>query len=150
MAGEELNIEPIRKGRVYLAMWGYLDDRAKCDWVLGRFRIKLPPIGRLPEFRARVVSDTGGNNFWVLLPATEQYYAVKGTCLKQFLREVLFLFGEGESGMFLYTNDDLVYRTCLLWIGGKVKNAEFLDRMAELIKERKTKEARALLIAKEL
>jgi len=150
MAGEELNIEPIRKGRVYLAMRGYLDDRAKCDWVLGRFRIKLPPIGRLPEFRARVVTDVPGDGSWVLLPATEEYHRVEGTRLKQFLREVLFLFDEGESGMFLYTNDDLVYRTCLLWIGGRVKNADFLDRMAELIKERKTKEARALLIAKEL
>jgi hypothetical protein len=146
----ELNIEPIRKGKVYLSMWTFLDDRAKCNWVLGRFRIKLPPIGGLPEFRARVVVDAFGDGCWVLLPATEEYHRVEGTRLKQFLREVLFLFDEGESGEFLYTNDDLVYRTCLLWIGGKVKSAEFLDRMAELLLAGKREKARALLIAKEL
>jgi hypothetical protein len=137
---------PIRKGKVGATIICTLDDEEK-KATIGELEVRLPSIADFPEFRAKVIMSL--SNIWVMLPSEGYRRAPEHSALGWFINKVFRFFKRGKSGLF-YTDDELVHRTCLLWLDGKTKNKAFLRKVAELLLAGKREEVRALLIAKEL
>jgi hypothetical protein len=48
------------------------------------------------------------------------------------------------------TNDELIHRTLLLWLSGKIRKRTFLKKVAELLLSGRREEAKAILLARKL
>ena len=141
-----ISLTPVRKGEADLVIVCRLNDREKTVGV-GELSVRLPSVGNLPEFRARVVTD--GLNVWVLLPSGEYRRVPEHSALTGFVYRLAPLLERGRTGM-LYSDDELVHRTCLVWLGRRARNRAFLRRVADLLLAGRRGEARGLLVAKEL
>jgi hypothetical protein len=137
---------PLRKGKAGATIICTLDSEER-KVAMGELAVRLPSIDGFPEFRARVLMDL--RNLWVMLPSEEYQRAPEHSALRWFVERVLRFFKQGRTTLF-YTDDELVHRTCLLWLSGKTKNKAFQRKVAELLLAGKREEVRALLIAKEL
>jgi hypothetical protein len=137
---------PLRKGKVGATIICTLDSEER-EVAIGELAVRLPSIADFPEFGGKVIMDP--RNIWVMLPSGEYRRAPEHSALGWFIDKVFRFFEQGRSGVW-YTDDELVHRTCLLWLDGKTKNKAFLRKVAELLLAGKREEVRALLIAKEL
>jgi len=141
-----ISLTPVRKGEAELLIVCTLNDEEKTVGV-GELSVRLPSIGNLPEFRARVVTD--GLNVWVLLPSGEYRRVPEHSALVSFVYRLAPLLDRGRTGM-LYSDDELVHRACLIWLGKRDRNRAFLRRVADLLLAGRRGEARGLLVAREL
>ena len=141
-----ISLTPVRKGEAELLIVYRLNDREHIVWV-GDLSVRLPSIGDLPEFRAGVVTD--GLNVWVLLPSGEYRRVPEHSALVSFVYRLAPLLDRGRTGM-LYSDDELVHRACLIWLGKRDRNRAFLRRVADLLLAGRRGEARGLLVAREL
>jgi len=142
----KLSLTPTRKGEAMLVLFGKLGDEEKIAEA-GELRIPLPSLRSLPEFRARVITD--GFRVWVMLPSEEYREVPRDNKLCWLVDRLSSLFSEGRSGL-RYTDDELIHRACLVWLGGRARSPRFLHRLVNLLLDGKREEARALLLAKEL
>jgi hypothetical protein len=137
---------PLRKGKLGVTIICTLDSEER-KVAMGELEVRLPSIADFPEFGGKVIMDA--RNIWVMLPSGEYRRAPEHSALGWFIDKVFRFFKQGRTTLF-YTDDELVHRTCLLWLDGKTKNKAFLRKVAELLLAGKRAEVRALLIAKEL
>ena len=142
----EIYLVPVRKGEVRLIIFCTLEEREKGMGV-GELHVGLPSTADFPEFRARAIMDL--RNLWVMLPSGEYRRGPEHSALGWFIDKVFRFFKQGRTTLF-YTDDELVHRTCLLWLSGKTRKRTFLKKVAELLLSGRREEARAILLAWEL
>jgi len=115
----KLSLTPTRKGEAMLVLFGKLGDEEKIAEA-GELRIPLPSLRSLPEFRARVITDS--LRVWVMLPSEEYREVPRDNKLCWLVGRLSSLFSEGGAGSGTRTTS---WSTAPAWSGwGKGQEPE--------------------------